>query len=550
MTDLTIIVPPAGFNNTVYPPYGALSIASALRSRGMTPSIINVDTDRMDDGTLIERLRQDNPRAIGLSGIVAPSYRYFKTLSRRIKETFPQTPLILGGGLASATEPVMANMPIDIIVHSEGDETIVELMQRLKNGGTLENVAGITFRDGTRTRSTGKRPLIMQLDSLPLPAFDLIDIGRYMPDGIEFMRRFRRSFRDKRLFALRSRPRMMTIPTSRGCFGACTFCFRAYRGIRFNSMRYVFDFIEHCSERFGAGFFTLGDECFAANKERNWQFIEEYKRRKHSFLFRILGMRVDTVDREVLKAYRDIGCWMIEYGFESGSQRMLNIIDKRVSVEQNRQVARWTAEADIYTSPTLVLGMPGETQETVRESIEFLKSLDLGYKQYQWSYALPIPGSQLYEFCRLTGIIGDEDEYLTSLHGPVGNAGLPHVNMTDESDEVLAGWADLVKDEIDNRFFLRRYRFGFLARIMRLAHTLLLHLRKNDLGTVLRAKLTGAGKQAAEIATPRKSGYGKRSNLSINKLFAGLDSGSINRELSLERINQKLRETSAPSIVK
>ena len=107
-------------------------------------------------------------------------------------------------------------------------------------------------------------------------------------------------------------------------------------------MKYVFDFIEYCVKEFDVGFFTFGDECFAPNKKRNWDFIEEYKRRNLNIIFRILGMRVDTVDKEILQAYKEIGCWMIEYGFESGSQKMLNIIDKRTTVEQNSKVAIWT----------------------------------------------------------------------------------------------------------------------------------------------------------------------------------------------------------------
>jgi hypothetical protein len=148
---------------------------------------------------------------------------------------------------------------------------------------------------------------------------------------------------------------------------------------------------------------------------------------------------------------------MIEYGFEAGNQKMLNIIDKRVTVEQNRQAALWTAQAGIYTSPTLVLAMPGETDKTVSESVDFIKSLSLGYKQYQWSYALPIPGSPLYEFARLSGAVEDEDEYLDSLDGKVAGAGIFHVNLTDEPDEIVASWRNKIRSRIDDAYLRRRY---------------------------------------------------------------------------------------------
>lgn len=449
--DIVIIIPPAGAKATTYPPYGAMYIASALRKAGFRVGILNVDTERIPDEKVINRIKDADPAYLAFSGIVAPSYKYIKTLSRELKRHFPEKIQILGGGLSSAFEPVLRNTAIDIVVQGEGDLTAVDLLSCLKRGGGLDKVPGIYYRKGAERVYTGKRALVTNLDSLAYPAFDLVDMDAYMPDGIDFIKRFT----NIKVKSPAGRNGMITIPTSRGCFGKCTFCFRAYPGIRLNSMKYVFDFIEYCKDKLNAGFFTFGDECFAANKQRNWQFIEEYKRRKMDFTFRILGMRVDTVDRDILRAYKDIGCWMIEYGFESGCQKMLNIIDKRVSVEQNRQVALWTNEVGIYTSPTLVLAMPGETQKTVGESIDFLKSLNFGFKQYQWSYALPIPGSTLYEFAMLSGAVTDEDKYLASLSGDVGGAGVFHVNLTDEPDDIVAGWANRVRDAVDSDYLRR-----------------------------------------------------------------------------------------------
>lgn len=545
--DLLIIVPPARIKNTVYPPYGAMYIASALRQKGYNPRILNVDVERIDNQEVIERVRQTNPRYIGFSGIVAPSYKYIKELSIELKKSFPEKIQILGGGLSSAADPILKNTSVDIVVQGEGDVTIVELLNCLENKEDLKGVPGIYYNTNSSYAYTGMRNLIRNLDTLPYPAFDLIDINKYMPDGVEFIHLFTTKIKDKRIYDPGRKSRMITIPTSRGCFSECSFCFRANKGIRVHSMKYVFDFIEYCIKEFDVGFFTFGDECFAPNKKRNWDFIEEYKKRNLNIIFRILGMRVDTVDNDILQAYKEIGCWMIEYGFESGSQKMLNIIDKRVTAEQNKQVAIWTKEAGIYTSPTLVLGMPGENNDTVRESINFLKSLNLDFKQYQWTYALPIPGSHLYEFAKKTGLIENEDEYLSSLTGKFAEAGVFHVNLTDEPDEVVAGWGEKVNKELDDYYLKRKYKNQLIAKIVQLFMKIKLHYRKKDLLVLIKQKTKMIFNSIFNInkktLIPKKPvQMNKKKGINIEEILKDFDSTSLNREMSVKKINQKLQD--------
>lgn len=543
--DLLIIIPPSREKHTVYPPYGAMYVSSALRQKGYVPVILNVDVERISNHEIIERIRQISPKYIGFSGIVATSYRYIKELSNEIKCSFPDKKQILGGGLSSAVGPVLKNTAIDIVVLGEGEITIVELINCLETNGDLNSVVGIALKTDTSHVYTGRRETIKDLDSLPYPAFDLVDMNKYLPDGVEFIHGFTTKV-DKRIYDAKREKGMITIPTNRGCIGICSFCFRANRGIRLHSMKYVFDFIEYCIEKFDAGFFTFGDECFAPNRKRNWDFIEEYKRRKLDIIFRILGMRVDTIDQDILKAYKEIGCWMIEYGFEAGNQKMLNIIDKRVTVEQNRQVAMWTKEAGIYTSPTLVLGMPGETSKTVKESIEFLKSLNFDFKQYQMTYALPIPGSPLYEFSKITGTIKDEDEYLSSLDGEDrGVAGNFLVNLTDESDDVVAQWSKTIKDEMDMHYLLKKYKVKLLVKMILPLQKVYLNYKKNMLWIVLKNKVKKLLSSGRKNIRKDNTGnvhvrFRKPADINIEKLIKDFDYSRLSRNMSLKKINEML----------
>jgi radical SAM superfamily enzyme YgiQ (UPF0313 family) len=544
-TDLLIIIPPARTSYTVYPPYGAMYIASALRQKGYNCAILNVDVERMNNHEIIKRIREINPKHIGFSGIVATSYKYIKDLSNQIRHAFPEKIQILGGGLSSAPEPVLKHTSIDIVVQGEGDVTIVELMDCLENKINLSNVKGVVFKEGASNVYAGKREIIKRLDSLPYPAFDLVDMEKYLPNGIEFIHSFTTKV-DKRIYDPKRKRKMITIPTSRGCFGECSFCFRAYKGLRVHSIKYVFDFIEYCIERFNVGFFTFGDECFAPNKKRNWDFIEEYKRRKLDIIFRILGMRVDTIDKDILEAYKEIGCWMIEYGFESGSQKMLNIIDKKVSVEQNRQVAIWTNEAGIYTSPTLVLGMPGETRETVNESIDFIKSLNFGFRQYQMTYALPIPGSPLYDFSKLIGIIRDEDGYLSSLDGDMGLAGNFHINLTDEPDEIVAQWMAKIANEIDHHYLFSRYKNNWLAKIVLPLYKAYIAYKKNELWIVIKNKIKKIIRSKFKVK--EKDGlhvlsvhFRKPPDIMAEEFFKNFDCLKVNSEMALKNIVRNIK---------
>jgi len=556
--DLLIIIPPEREQLTVYPPYGSMYIGAALREKSYKPSILNLDAERISTKEVVERIRVMNPKYIGYSGIVSTSYKFIKGLSWVLRQEFPKKIQILGGGLAAAPEPVLRHTAIDIVVHGEGDITITELLDHLENKTDLNSVKGISFRTNGSYAYTGRRSLIKNIDILPYPAFDLIDMDRYLVDGIEFIYRFvsklslpdQNRIVDKRIYDPKRKRKMITIPTSRGCFGNCTFCYRAYRGIRTHSLDYIFNFIEYCIDKFDVGFFTFGDECFAPNKEWNWKFLKEFKKRDLDIIFRILGMRVDTVDKEILQAYKEAGCWMIEYGFESGNQKMLNIMEKGVSVQQNRNAGIWTNEAGMFTSPTLVLGMPGETEETIKESIEFIKSLNFGYKQYQWTYALPMPGAPLYEYAKLRGIIDDEDKYLESIAGC--DAGNLLINLTEEPDEVVASWSKLVSREIDKHYFYRKYKSKIVS-VLILTVTNKIYAIKTHLktGTLLKALKRKLREFFISLYHRRIEGTPNQkhisSNQGIEELIQGLDFNRVNRAMSLRKVNQKLRELKYPN---
>lgn len=466
-----IIVPPSLLtegNIHAHPPYGAMYIASSLMEDGHEVRIENGDVEIFDYAQLCERIKRFSPDVIGFSAPVSTCYKYVKDASGFIKEQFPDLKIILGGGLSAAAETVLNHTRVDIIVVGEGDITVKELVTRIEKNESYHGIGGLVFRDGEHIVKTQKQKPIINLDILKYPAFDLVDMDKYLIDVEDFVTGFPHYKNpDKRLFEPHRSKKMLRIPISRGCINACSFCYRHMRGLRHFSFKYIFDYIEYLMEKFGINIFSFGDECFAPNKAWNWKFLEELEKRNLDIMFQILGTRVETVDLDILRAYKKAGCFMIEYGFESGSQKMLDIMEKRTTARLNIEVAKWTKEAGLFTMPAFVLGMPGETTETINETINLLKEIDYGNGWYQYTYAFPMPGSPLYDYAKVSGLITDDDKYLESVFNVKTTDYIytkTFINFTSEPFEVVMGWPKLIDDALLKHFgqnkliyFIRRY---------------------------------------------------------------------------------------------
>jgi len=448
-----IIVTPSTVGEThTDAPYGALYIAASLIEQKHDVRIENYDIEKFDYADLFRRIKEYKPDVIGISGVIVMSYKFVKDVSLYIKKEFPNIKIIVGGGVGSAAELLLRNSGVDVIVVGEGDLTIKELAERIASGRSYHDIDGIAFKEDDAVIKTPPRVPIRDLDVLNYPAFDSINISEYFIDikaTITGLRHYKNP--DVRLFEPKRSKKMLRILLSRGCISKCAFCYRPTPGFRHFSFDYIFDYIEHLMDKFNINIFSFGDECFAPNKAWNWKFLEELHKRKLDIMFQIMGMRVDVVDYDILRAFKEAGCFIIFYGFESGSQKMLDIMEKKVTVEQNLETARLTKRTGIYTSPNFLFGMPGETTKTVCETIDFLKRLNYGPYWHQYVYALAVPGTPLYNYAKLTGLIQDENKYLeklfyTSAQNLINTDAF--INFTSEPYETVKNWPKLLDDEL------------------------------------------------------------------------------------------------------
>ena len=449
-----------------FPPLAITRILSSLHSVGYTDNdFYNLDYYRHDDETIIEYFRESNPDIIGISAVVSTSYRYVKNLSHILRKHFPDTPQILGGNMAASSEIILKKMPIDVCASGPSDNTIIELFKHWEKHGNfkaseeLKKIQGLafleegdSFREEREAHFTGFAPTppMKQFD------FDLLkhygaDMDFYMPKGGTWPV-FSRDPRSEEPHRLGKRRAHML--TTNGCVARCTFCHRWTKGYEMFGVDDTIEYIRYLMEEYNVGYVVFADENFGSSRKQLEELVEKIK--PLDILWSAAGVRVRSVDREILTSMKEAGCVSVYYGIESGSESILKIMEKGSTVELNLNAIQATQQAGLYTIIQLVVGMPGESNETIGETIEFLKKCLEFYKddfklQLSINYAQALPGTPLYEYSRNCGSIGKtldgEEAYLLEISDLDAADGRHYHNVSQESLPDVLTWLDRIKME-------------------------------------------------------------------------------------------------------
>lgn len=323
--------------------------------------------------------------------ITAPTPAFAQVLEvcRIIKQISPEIITVVGGPHPTALpKETVEDRNIDIAVIGEGEVTFTELVKAIDEKRSLFEVEGIVFKENG-IHQTPKRELIKDLDSLPFPARDLFPLHIYFPPPTKRM----------------SDKKAGNMITSRGCCYQCTYCMASFlwqRKVRFRSIKNVVDEIEECLNKYGIGEFNFHDELFTINKKRTIEFCDEVKRRKLDIAW-VCMCRVDYLDAETLKAMREAGCKKIMFGFESGSQMILDQMKKRVALEKAEEAVRLVKRAGIKTAGNFMFGNIGETEDTIKQSISLAKKLNTDTMAF--FIASPYPGTEFYQIAKEKGYL-------------------------------------------------------------------------------------------------------------------------------------------------
>lgn len=363
------------------PCIGLAYIAAVLEKNGTEVHVIDDFATHVGLGGIIKKVREIKPDMVGMTCLTPAAPGVYRLVGE-IKKADENIRIVLGNLHASIfSEDILKNGAADIIVHGEGEETIVDLVNTIESGGELKNVRGISFLEDDRVVFTGKRDLIEDLDKLPFPAWHLFPHKKYGLFPIATIKK-----------------PILTILGSRGCPFRCKFCALEYMGKKYRkrSPENIVDEMEYLVKRYSVRQIGFVDQLFPFVKDHAIGVCNEIIRRGlQKKVIWVSETRVDTVDKETLKSMKQAGCRRVMYGIESGVQYLLDSINKGFKLEDAERAVRESKEVGLETVGFFMIGLPNETREMTRQTIEFAKKLDLDFAKF--AITIPLPGSELYE---------------------------------------------------------------------------------------------------------------------------------------------------------
>lgn len=431
---VTLVYPRYGEeHHSLYFPFGLAYVASSLRNAGHFVTVVDMEGDQLSVPRTVELVCDSEPEMVAFGGMVT-RFRYVRELSRLIRRRLPGAFLIAGNsGATTVPEVYLRSCGLDCVVLGEGEETSAELADALSNGEDWREVNGIAWLGEKGLEKSPPREPITDLDSLPWPAWDLFPTEKYV------------SSMDHR----QKRVRHMEVLASRGCPFNCVYCYRIYgRRVRRRSPASIVAEIRELVDRFSIEYTGFPDDLFTSDRAFVMEFCDLMKKELPGMKWSCLG-RVNTVDRGMLLAMKEAGCDWISYGIESGSDMMLERMRRQVTAQQCLEAIKLTEEAGIHAEGSFIIGMFGETRETVAETVEFCRRADITAPML---FVTPYPGTAIFQEAMDRGLIGDLEGFLSSMNA----ADELLVNLTDLTDGELKELRDWAQGTIGRSYLMRR----------------------------------------------------------------------------------------------
>lgn len=370
------------------PPLGLAYIASVLINAGYDVSAIDFNVSSLN---LLEKLlEKEPPRILGIS-THTETYLNGLKIAETAKQVNPGINVVMGGTHPTVMyQEVARERNIDVVARGEGEYTMLELANYfIRNEGGLSEIKGIAYQDNGAVKVAPERPFIEDPDELPFPARGLFPLSLYGSPGT----------------ALISRG---------GCPFNCHYCAvnNIWKGRRrFRKPEKIVEEITYIIRNGQAQWINFADDIFTLDRRRVVELCSLLKGLKLRWL---CTTRVDLVDEELLSEMYEAGCYSVTYGVESGSQKILDAIGKKITLEQVRRAVKTTIDIGMKVTCFFMFPQPDDTEETIREQIQFMKELKRMRARLVLSFTTPYPGTYYYEHARELGIktlVDSWDEY-------------------------------------------------------------------------------------------------------------------------------------------
>lgn len=361
-----------------------LGYIAAVLEKHHDVKVIDVGAERLNNDSLKKSISKISPEIVGITSDTLSFQRAIE-IAQIVKQINKNITVVTGG----AHPNVWPDYPLkydcfDISVCGEGERTAVELWARIENGESYEDINGIAFKGKDSIVVNPKRELIENLDELPLPARHLFPMDKYIGES-----------------NLSVYP-VYPIGTSRGCPFSCAFCSNNVvfgRRYRFRSPKNIVDEIELLINHYKAKEIYFREDLFTVNKQRVIGICDEIRRRGLHFKWECES-RVDTINEEMLRTMKEAGCELVWFGVESGSQRILDYLNKQITLPQVREAYKLCKQVGIKAGASFMIGVPSETMDEIQKTIELAKELKSELEFAWFNIFTGYPTSPLYEYVK------------------------------------------------------------------------------------------------------------------------------------------------------
>lgn len=450
---ILLVNPYYPIDETPSPPLGLAFIAAALEEAGCTVRICDYVVYPYSRDLLAEEIAAFKPTLLGLTAVTM-TYDKAREVVTDAKGIDPSIITVMGGPhVTFRAAGTLAECPeLDCIVLGEGEETVAALVHAIENDRPWHTIKGLAFRDGQEIVHTGDKPPGIDVNTLPLPARHLLPLGRYRALNLS-----------------------ISMTTSRGCPFKCIFCVgRKMVGakVRYRDPVKVVDEMEDLAA-YGFSQINLADDLFTANAGHCIAVCDEIVKRGLVVKWTSFA-RVDTVSLTVLEKMKAAGCTAVSFGVETGSPAILKTIRKGITLDQVVTAVKLCTRAGLQPHASFILGLPGETEKTLQETLAFGARLEKLGVAYGFHLLAPFPGTQVREKCDTYGIritTNDWRQYHAN-RAIVENSGIrPEI-----LDKVAAGWMkrfDLWLGDVEKRMAVGEARPDEASQVINLKRTVL-----------------------------------------------------------------------------
>ena len=429
----------------------------------------DIDMLYPSDEDIEKYFRENQADVVGLSAVVSTSYLQVKRLSKIIKKVNKNTIVVCGGYLTAAANTVLKKTEVDICVVGNGEIAWVGILKYVKEyletGNNkldidkLLKVKGITILDDNQKLKFSGYGQTLPGCEMTFPDLEYLRSGLQGND--EAFNNYFSPFWKNDIFSMDSRsyekgrkPKMVNMFTSKGCVARCTFCQRGSKGYSVYDLNKLEAYLKLLIENYNVGFIYVDDENFGSNRKYSHEVAELFH--KYNLLWSALGVRCTNVVEEDIIHYKKNGCCGLKFGIESGSQTMLDIMEKKFTVSDIKKAVFMCFDHGLYSAPVgYMLGMPGETLKTCMESGKMMAEISakigvppgLIFGMIDPYYAIPLVGTPLYEYGRQLGLIGqneDEEEKYLELVSDVASYKRYYINFNGSPMSEVIFWDMLV----------------------------------------------------------------------------------------------------------